>query len=243
MFLGAPPQRVVSLVPSLTEAIACTVPGTLVGATDWCTAPSGLDVTRVRGTKNPNVPAIIDLRPELVVANQEENRRLDIERLRAAGIPVWVTQVDSLNDAFTGIARLFAEAFGLDHEPDWLVDARAVWAEPPTQPRLTVAVPIWRDPWSWVGSGTYADDLLQRLGCTNATISLGDRYPRASAREVVTLRPDVALLPDEPYPFSANNGPEAFGGIPVRLVSGRSLFWYGPAMVEARHLIEDVLTS
>ncbi len=77
------PVRVVSLVPSLTEALAATVPDRLVGATDWCTHPAGLDVTRVRGTKNPDHRAIAALHPDLVVANQEENRRVDVERLRA----------------------------------------------------------------------------------------------------------------------------------------------------------------
>ncbi|NDZ97926.1 cobalamin-binding protein, partial [Streptomyces sp. SID10116] len=65
-------MRVVSLVPSLTEAVAVTVPDVLVGATDWCTHPAGLDVTRVGGTKNPDVPRIAALAPDLVVANEEE---------------------------------------------------------------------------------------------------------------------------------------------------------------------------
>ena len=76
-----------SLVPSLTESIADTVPDLLVGATDWCTHPPDLDVTRVRGTKNPDVAAILGLRPDLVLANREENRELDVRRLRQAGVP------------------------------------------------------------------------------------------------------------------------------------------------------------
>ena len=87
LHLTSPPQRIVSLVPSLTESLAITVPGRLAGATDWCTHPAGLDVPRVRGTKNPNRAAIIALHPDLVVANREENRRHDVEHLRAAGIP------------------------------------------------------------------------------------------------------------------------------------------------------------
>src|SRR3954451_13929778 len=92
--LERPPRRLVSLVPSLTEALAVTVPDRLVGATDWCTHPADLDVQRVRGTKNPDRAAIVALRPDLVVANREENRRLDVERLRAAGLPVWVTVIE-----------------------------------------------------------------------------------------------------------------------------------------------------
>ena len=96
--LDSSPRRVVSLVPSLTEAIAVTAPGVLVGATNWCTHPAGLEVARVRGTKNPDRAAIAALRPDLVVANQEENRRVDVERLRSAGIPVWVTRIDGIDD-------------------------------------------------------------------------------------------------------------------------------------------------
>ena len=82
-----PVQRVVSLVPSLTEAVAETVPGALVGATDWCTHPAGLDVVRVGGTKNPDVVKVVALRPDLVIANAEENRAADLDVLRAQGHP------------------------------------------------------------------------------------------------------------------------------------------------------------
>src|SRR5580658_376322 len=100
-----PARRVVSLVPSLTESVAVTRPEALAGATDWCTHPAGLDVPRVRGTKNPDLAAIRALRPDLVLANQEENRRLDVERLRAAGVPVWVPDVRTLDQALDSLRR------------------------------------------------------------------------------------------------------------------------------------------
>ncbi|NDZ87975.1 cobalamin-binding protein, partial [Streptomyces sp. SID10115] len=101
-------MRVVSLVPSLTEAVAVTVPDVLVGATDWCTHPAGLDVTRVGGTKNPDVPRIAALAPDLVVANEEENRAPDLAALRAAGIEVLVTEIRTLDQAFRELARVLA---------------------------------------------------------------------------------------------------------------------------------------
>src|SRR5690349_22846958 len=94
LHLDGPAARVVSLVPSLTEAIAATRPEALVGATDWCTHPADLDVSRVRGTKNPDRAAIEALEPDVVLANREENRELDVARLRAAGIAVWVTEIE-----------------------------------------------------------------------------------------------------------------------------------------------------
>src|SRR5436309_6183269 len=109
--LAGPPRRVVSLVPSLTESLADT--GLLVGATDWCTRPASLEVTRVRGTKNPDLRAIAGLRPDLVVANKEENRELDVRRLRDAGVQVWVTDIETVPQALASLDRLFTEALQL----------------------------------------------------------------------------------------------------------------------------------
>lgn len=86
-------SRVVSLVPSLTEALALSHPEKLVAATDWCTHPADLVVARVGGTKNPDLEAIGALAPDLVVANAEENRQVDLDVLRTQGIPVWVTDI------------------------------------------------------------------------------------------------------------------------------------------------------
>ncbi len=225
--LPHPPRRVVSLVPSLTEALAVTVPGRLVGATDWCTHPADLDVPRVRGTKNPDRTAIAALAPDLVVANQEENRELDVRRLRAAGVPVWVTRIETLDEALTSMGRLFDEVLGVG-VPDWLATARQEWSAPPP-PGPRVAVPVWRDPWMWVGARTFTGDLLARLGLDNAVTA--ERYPKAEPDDVDA---DLVLLPDEPYVFTADDGPEAFPGTPTALVSGRLLTWYGPSLATAR---------
>lgn len=231
--------RVVSLVPSLTEAIAATEPSLLVGATDWCTHPTDLDVTRVRGTKNPDLAAVRALGPDLVVANMEENRELDVRRLRDAGVAVWVTRIETVEQALASMTRLFAEALHVP-EPPWLVAAQSLWAEPVPR-RLGVAVPIWRDPWMVVGAGTYTDDLLARAGLVNVLSGRDGRYPTVTPDEVDDAGADVVLLPDEPYVFTHDDGPEAFT-TPTRLVSGRLLTWYGPAMVEA-HRVLTTLTG
>jgi ABC-type Fe3+-hydroxamate transport system substrate-binding protein len=235
--LREPARRVVSLVPSLTEAVAATEPSLLVGATDWCTHPAGLDVARVRGTKNPDLAAVRALAPDLVVANMEENRELDVRRLRDAGVPVWVTRIETVDQALASMSRLLSEALGVA-DPPWLVSARALWSEP-VAPRLSVAVPIWRDPWMVVGAGTYTDDLLARAGLTNVLAGRDGRYPTATPDEVDGAGADVVLLPDEPYVFTADDGPEAFT-TPTLLVPGRLLTWYGPAMVEAHSLLANL---
>lgn len=237
--LTGPAARVVSLVPSLTEALATSAPGLLAGATDWCTHPADLAVARVRGTKNPDLAAIRALFPDLVVANQEENRELDVRRLRESGVAVWVTRIETVEEALDSMSRLFATALGLS-DPPWLTEARALWSTP-APARLSVAVPIWRDPWMVVGSSTYTDDLLSRAGLANVLSGRDGRYPTVTTAEIDDAGADVVLLPDEPYVFTAEDGPEALTTA-TRLVSGRLLTWYGPAMVEAHAMLTSLVT-
>jgi ABC-type Fe3+-hydroxamate transport system substrate-binding protein len=238
VLLSGRPARVVSLVPSITESLAATVPDLLVGATDWCTHPAGLEVTRVRGTKNPDLAAIASLEPDLVVANKEENRELDVRRLRDRGIEVWVTVTETVDQAIGSLDRLFAEVF--DERPDWLAAARAEWVPPAhgesREQRGNAAVAIWRDPWMVVGRDTFTGDLLRLLGLRNVFGDAADRYPATTPEEIEARRPEVVLLPDEPYVFTAHDGPEAFAGR-TALVSGRLLTWYGPSLVGAREAL------
>ncbi|MCW2548259.1 MAG: putative extracellular metal binding protein [Mycobacterium sp.] len=226
----------VSLVPSLTESVAVSAPEILVGATDWCTHPLGLDVARVRGTKNPNKSAIAALRPDLVLANKEENRRVDVDAIRAAGIAVWVTAIETVDQAITSLGRLFTQALQRPI-PGWLEEAGRVWSTPVPPPAGRVVVPIWRDPWMVVGSATFAGDLVAHLGLDNVYGNNADRYPHVELSELQGQAPDLVLLPDEPYRFTAQDGPESFPGCAVALVEGRSLTWYGPSLAAARDLL------
>jgi len=198
------------LVPSLTEALALGCPEKLVAATDWCTHPADLVVARVRGTKNPDLEAIRALAPDLVVANAEENREVDLDVLRGQGIPVWVTDIRTVDQALDSWAQTPA-----------VVEGR----------RLRAVVPIWRRPWMHLGRDTYAGDVLGRLGVDNVLGEGPERYPKLALGQVPEV--DLVVLPDEPYQFNKADGPEAFPGMPCALVSGRFLTWYGPAMVEA----------
>ncbi|CAA9373997.1 MAG: ABC transporter, substrate-binding protein (cluster 8, B12/iron complex) [uncultured Nocardioidaceae bacterium] len=230
-----PAHRVVSLVPSLTEALVATRPEAIVGATDWCTHPADLDVARVRGTKNPDVKKIVELRPDLVVVNQEENRELDVRRMREAGILVWVTVIETVPQALESMSRLFDEGLRWGRPP-WLDQAVAAWDGPLPAVRTRVAVPIWRDPWMVVGRATFTGDLLRRLGAENVYAGHADRYPKVTVEVLDASGADLVLLPDEPYVFTAEDGPEAFARTATRLVSGRLLTLYGPSLLEAAEL-------
>ncbi|MFB7449419.1 helical backbone metal receptor [Streptomyces sp. NPDC056194] len=271
-------RRVVSLVPSLTETVAVTAPGLLVGATDWCSHPAGLDVARVGGTKNPDVAAIAALRPDLVLANEEENRAPDLDALRAAGIDVLVTEIRTLDQAFRELERVLA-ACGAPARPRWLMEAEEAWAAvepvgpvasggpvepagaagppgsadtagPPepvaaAEPRVSVTavVPIWRRPWMVLGCDTFAGDLLTRLGVRNLYDGHPERYPRIPLDELHAARPDLVVLPDEPYRFTRDDGPEAFPGTAAALVDGRMLTWYGPSLAEAPRVLSRALRA
>lgn len=239
--LPNPVRRVVSLVPSLTEAVAATSPELLVGATDWCTHPADLNVERVRGTKNPSIARIVELAPDVVLCNREENRQIDVDRLRAAGIAVWVTVIESVADAITSMDRMFTEALGVD-APDWLRAADEAWAAPPPEPPQAAVIPIWRNPWMVVGRDTFTGDIARLLGLRLVHAVRPERYPRIEDSEL-TAGVELAVLPDEPYVFTETDGPEAFSGLKVALISGRLLTWYGPSLVTARADLTRMIAS
>jgi hypothetical protein len=193
--LAGPPQRVVSLVPSLTETVAATAPGRLAGATDWCSHPAGLGVPRVRGTKNP----------ELGLIQASLRRMLTV----ACGLPA----------------------------PGWLDDAAAAWAGAGHGPPRRAVIPVWRRPWMVLGRDTFAGDVLARLGVANLYAGHAERYPKATLDQLRAAGPDLIVLPDEPYHFTAADGPECFPGTDCALVSGRHLTWYGPSLVDAPRVL------
>lgn len=225
-------RRVVSLVPSLTETVAACAPGLLVGATNWCTHPADLAVNRIGGTKNPDIGQIVALRPDVVLANEEENRQPDLDALRSAGLAVWLTRIRDLPEALTSLRRMITVACR-QPGPAWLDAAEAAWRQRPAFGSMAAVVPIWRRPWMVLGCDTFAGDLLGRLGVTNLYAGHPDRYPRVDIDDLRGSGADLVVLPDEPYRFTASDGPEAFPGSRTALVSGRHLTWYGPSLTEA----------
>lgn len=209
-----------------------TAPELLVGVTDWCSHPAGLSAARVGGTKNPRVDEVIGLAPDVVLANEEENRAADLEALERAGLAVWRTDFETVPAALHGLAAML-DMLSLGR-PSWLRAAEQAWAKPWNRSRCTALVPIWRRPWMVLGRDTFAGDVLARLGVDNVLSGSAERYPRVALDDVPPY--DIVVLPDEPYAFSATDGPEAFAA-PARLVSGRHLTWYGPSMADAREVL------
>lgn len=242
--IADPTRTVVSLVPSLTEAIEASAPGLVVGATDWCTHPPGLTVARIGGTKDPRIDDIVELNADIVIANDEENRKPDIAALRERGQSVWVTSPRTVPGALDSLDRMLRIAGGL-HRPRWLDEATRAWTLPHDGPRRRAVVPIWRRPWMVLGRDTFAGDVLARLGVDNVMADAAERYPKVTLEQLRECEPDLIVLPDEPYAFGADDGPEVFDGwqVPIAFVSGRHLTWYGPSLVTARDVLARQLAD
>ncbi len=232
-------MRIVSLVPSLTEAVAVTRPELLVGATDYCTHPAGLDVARVGGSKYPDVARVLALRPDVVLMNVEENRERDLFSIREAGIRVYVTYPRTVDAALQELGELMT--FLGAGTPDWLHDARNAWNDSTYVEKWRAVIPVWRRPWVVLGSDTFAGDVLRRLGIANVYDTSPDRYPRPTLDEIRATRPEVVVLPDEPYEFTSDDGPEAFPWARYALISGRHLTWYGPSLAQAPTILSRQL--
>ncbi len=166
----------------------------------------------MRGTKNPDLAAVAALRPDLVVANKEENRELDVRRMRERGIPVWVTDIETVPAAVASMRRLLREVLEVGEDPGWLVAAEdGVVRARASGASARVVVPVWRDPWMVVGRPTFTADLLARAGFEVSTAGVPGRYPAVDLAALDDpAAADLVLLPDEPYVFTPDDGPEAF---------------------------------
>ena len=252
--LAAGPRRIVSLVPSHTETLFALGAGArVVGVTDYCVHPaSGVaGVARVGGTKNPSLLRIQELRPDLVIANKEENRRATVRALEDAGIPVFVTYARTVHGALEEIAVLgrLAEQPAAASELVERIEQAWVAARARIQgPRTPVAALIWKAPYMAVGSDTFADALLYESGGCNPFGGRPGRYPRIDAADLEQAAPEVILLPTEPYAFGESDRlellrlhcPAAETGR-VHLVEGELLSWYGPRMARALEQLSALL--
>jgi hypothetical protein len=213
--------RVVSLVPSVTETLLAwgVVP---VACTRFCEQPG---IAHVGGTKDPAVGEIVDLAPDLVVVDDEENRREDAEALTASGLALHVTHVRRVGDV-PGVLQSLAAVVGVGFDPVEFAHRLA----PPgaVGPARRAFVPIWRRPWMTISADTYGASLLLACGIGTCFGGSPARYPEVTLEAAADERPHLVLLPSEPYPFAERHVPELRAVAPdVRLVDGQDLFWWG----------------
>jgi len=225
--------RVVSLVPSVSETLRRwgVEP---VAVSRFCEQP---DLPTVGGTKDPDIAAIVDLAPDLVVLDREENRREDAEALAAAGLALHVTHVTALADVAPTL-RALAAAVGV------AAPGERRGAPPTGRPPRRAFVPIWRRPWMTCSGDTYGMSLLRALGVIGIFDHEPERYPTVTLEQAAAAGPDLVLLPSEPYPFAERHVAELTAvADDVRLVDGRDLFWWGVRTADALERLGQVLGS
>jgi ABC-type Fe3+-hydroxamate transport system substrate-binding protein len=239
------PHRIVSLVPSLTEALfAFGVGEKVVGRTRYCLWPPRAvgKVPTVGGTKRADVRRVLELEPDLVIAVKEENTRENINELEEAGVPVFVGAPENVAGAITMLrdlaSRIESPRAGAVLDPIERVYGR-LREEAGQRDRHRVFVPIWKNPYMSVGSDTYVHDVLRTCGGENVCGDMA-RYPVVTLEEIEAMQPGTILLPDEPYPFSAEDLEEVYAlDVPatnadrIHLVDGKLLTWYGPRMASS----------
>jgi ABC-type Fe3+-hydroxamate transport system substrate-binding protein len=237
------PLRIVSLCPSITETVvALGGLKRLVAATRFCVRPQGLlwGLPRIGGTKDPRISQILDLKPDLVFANEEENRLEDVRALVDAGVEVDVSFPKTVSEVPAAIrswgARLDAVSEGEAIASRIEGELRSLESSPPSMPFL-YACWIWKDPWMTVSDDTYVADLLRLAGGVNVYAREAARYPATTPEESLSRGADVHFFPSEPFPFKADkHGAEIeklFGSEKVRLfVEGDNLTWHGVRTLE-----------
>ena len=207
-------------------------------------------VPKVGGTKKIDVRRVLELEPDLVVAVKEENSREDVETLAQAGVPAFLGAPETVD----GAVQMLREIADLVEAPlarDVLAPIERVVKRLKMRrgsPRR-VFVPIWKNPYMGTGSDTYVHDMLNISGGENVC-GWATRYPTLTLREIEALRPEIILLPDEPYPFSAEDVPEFYAlDIPaakedrIHLVDGKLLTWYGPRMAGSLTQVSALLRA
>jgi ABC-type Fe3+-hydroxamate transport system substrate-binding protein len=253
-----PPDRIVSLVPSLTEALfAMGLADSVVARTAYCIEPRGLVETTatVGGTKNPEVERIIALAPDLVIASAEENVREHVEALIDAGLTVYVSLPDTVRRALRELGDLAELTDCAGEAAPWLDDARETVAslEAVTGPRrgLRYFCPIWRRPYMVAGPDTYMSDVLRLCGGDNVYGPGPARYYRVELADAAARAPEIVLLPSEPYPFAPKHLPEiqSHAEMPavargrVHLIDGQWITWYGPRIAPSLRAVAALFAA
>lgn len=258
-FIPSPPQRIISLVPSLTELLhSLDLAHEVIGITKFCVHPDQWfrSKTRIGGTKNVNVELVKSLQPDLVIASKEENVKDQVEAIRAF-CPVYCTDVATLEDSYHVIEQLGMITDRLIKAEQLIQSVQQRFAElPVVQERINAAYLIWQEPYMTVGGDTFIHDMMKLAGFHNV-FAEEKRYPKLTIAELQRLNIDVLLFSSEPFPFKQKHL-DLFSGLwrsndnlqllpLLRIVDGEMFSWYGSRTLYAadyfRKLRESLFLS
>jgi len=242
-----PVRRIVSIVPSQSELLAdLGLRDSLAGITKFCVHPQSLkqEVQQIGGTKTLKIARILELKPDLVIGNKEENAQADIEELEKH-IPVWMSDITDLESALEMI-RCVGEITGTAEKSENMIAVirnqfESLTTEFCSRKRLRTLYLIWRKPFMAAGKGTFIDDCLSRCGLENCLSET--RYPNA---DLSAVDPEVILLSSEPYPFKEKHIEELqvlFPTAKILLADGEYFSWYGSRMLGAPDYFRELLSA
>jgi ABC-type Fe3+-hydroxamate transport system substrate-binding protein len=247
--IPVPPQRIVSLCPSQTETLVhLGVGARLVGRTSFCIHPAEelADVVVVGGTKTLKLERVIDLEPDLVICEKEENTQEMVEELSKL-YPTFVTDV---RDWFDGIRMIrdLGAITGTAARAEELAQqaAAAMGGIVPLSPERTALYLIWKSPLMAVGADTYIHSVMELCGFKNLAARLPGRYPELTAGQIRQMQPDYLLLSTEPFHFTRDHVTEMqaeMHGTKVILVDGEMFTWYGSRMIEAPTYLQRLVEA
>jgi ABC-type Fe3+-hydroxamate transport system substrate-binding protein len=242
--VSSTPEKIISIVPSQTELLFdLGLDKEIIGITKFCIHPADKVKSKVKigGTKILDIDLIKKLKPDLIIGNKEENERSQVEELMKL-FPVWMSDIANLDGATDMIQRV-GRIVGRGADAEKLARSVRLGFDRlniNTQ-GLRVAYLIWRKPYIVAGRGTFIDDMLQECGLIN--VFDAERYPEASAEQLIAARPDVIFLSSEPYPFKEKHIAEfrtALPGTIIKLVDGELFSWYGSRLLHAPAYFEGL---
>ncbi|CAN5603269.1 helical backbone metal receptor [soil metagenome] len=232
-----PPQRIVSLVPSLTELLFdINLDDQVVGITKFCIHPKDkVDLRpKIGGTKNFDIDIIHRLQPDIIIANKEENYLEGIEELKKF-FPVWISDISNLEQAMAMISQIGAITGTVSRAEDLISNIRNSFKDLPNNYKGKALYLIWRKPYMTAGGDTFINEMMNIAGYSNI-LQFQKRYPKITAEEIASLKPDFILLSSEPFPFKEKHLQEFSGFCPtakVMIVDGEMFSWFGSRMLMA----------
>ena len=247
------PERIISLVPSQTELLYdLGLEDEVIGITKFCVHPDHWfrSKKRIGGTKNVNISAVASLKPDLIIANKEENSKEQILLLERIA-PVWVTDIKNMVEAIEMILHIgmitgkSSEAIKITTEIRSKFVDLVFWRAEHQLPSYKTAYLIWKDPYMVAGGDTFIDQMLQLSGWNNLFANK-ERYPTVTIEELILQKPELLLLSSEPYPFGNKHIAEfqkQLPGTKIILVDGEMFSWYGSRLLYSVDYLKKLLAG
>jgi ABC-type Fe3+-hydroxamate transport system substrate-binding protein len=244
------PSRIISLVPSQTELlIDLGLADNIVGITKFCIHPKDAvkSITKIGGTKNFNIEKIRSLKPDLIIANKEENEETKLKELMSE-FPVWISDIKNLDQALNMIEEIgfLTEKAKKSTLLSQSISKKFLQFESVTKTKKRILYLIWKNPFMSVNKDTFIHDMIKKCGWQNVCSDYTNRYPSLTIEEMINLKPDNVLLSSEPFPFKDKHIAEIKEILPesiITKVDGEAFSWYGSKLLASSDYFEKLLNE